>query len=209
MYYPIVLNITDRRVVVIGGGAVAEDKVRNLIESGANVTVISPVVTPALRSLATSTQITLIDRPYKPSDIRGAFFVIAATDDMRTQERIWRDTRKRHVLVNTVDERGRCDFIMPSVLRREHLIVAISTSGKSPAFAAWLQKKLSEWLTPEFGRVVEMLGSVRGEIKRRFASVPERKRVFQKIIDTDIVNWIQKCDDVAALRRVHAIIEQL
>src|SRR5215471_14010361 len=203
MYYPIVLNITDRRVVVIGGGSVAEGKVRNLIESGADVTVISPVVTPALRSLANSTQITLIERPYKPSDIRGAFFVVAATDDMRAQERIWRDTRKMHVLVNTVDECGRCDFIMPSVLRREPLIVAISTSGKSPAFAAWLQKKLSEWLTPEFGRVVKTLGCVRGDIKRRFASVPERKRVFQKIIDTGIVNWIQKCDDAAALRRVH------
>src|SRR2546423_767930 len=107
MYYPIVLKVAGRQVVVIGGGDVAEGKVQSLLEADARVTVVSPEVTPRLRTLAGSGDIVLVARPYEPTDIADAFFVIAATDDASVQERIWRDAREKRVLVNTVDDPGR------------------------------------------------------------------------------------------------------
>jgi precorrin-2 dehydrogenase/sirohydrochlorin ferrochelatase len=209
MYFPIVLNIATRLVAVIGGGEVAEGKVQSLLAVGARVKVVSPHVTTVLRALADARTIEVINREYVSADIDDAFIVIAATNDNLVQERVWRDAHDRRILVNTVDEPERCDFIMPSVIRRDDLIVAVSTSGKSPAFAAWLQRKLAEWITPEFGRAAALLGSVRKDVRQRFETVAERKRAFQKIIDTDIVTWIRNYDDATAKKRVRTMIEEL
>jgi precorrin-2 dehydrogenase/sirohydrochlorin ferrochelatase len=189
MYFPIVLKVGGEHVVVIGGGEVAEGKVRSLMDAGAKVTLVSP-------------------EAYQASDIAGALLVIAATDDVQIQERVWRDAHEKRILVNTVDEPERCDFIMPSVVRRDDLIVAVSTSGKSPAFAAWLQRRLAEFVTADFGRVVSLLGSIRDEVRRRFKTVPERKRVYQRVIDTGIVDWIGNCDDATAKAHVRKILEE-
>ena len=209
MYYPIVLKVKDRRVVVIGGGEVAEAKVQTLLESGADVKVISPEATSWLRELAEAGKIMWIARTYDSSDLENAFFVVAATDDPAVQDRIWRDARQRNVLINSVDDPDRCDFIMPSVLRRDDLIVAVSTSGKSPAFAAWLQRQLAGIVTKEFGRAVSLLGSMRSEFQQRFKNLEERKRAYQRIFATNIVKWIADCDDETAKSRVHELIENL
>src|SRR5262249_25035714 len=132
MYYPILMKVADRRVVVIGGGMVAEEKVRSLLEAAARIRVVSPAFTPALRLLAESGAISLEQREYERADIADALLVIAATNDKAVQQRVWDDARARNILVNTVDEPERCDFITPGVIRRGDLIVTVSTSGKSP-----------------------------------------------------------------------------
>src|SRR5262245_14621360 len=124
MYYPIILKTAGRAVVVIGGGEVAEGKVQTLLEAAAHVTVVSPAVTPRLQALADSGQIVIVRREYQSKDIKDAFFVIAATADPIVQERVAHDARRARVLINTVDDPEHCDFIMPSVLRRDDLIVA-------------------------------------------------------------------------------------
>jgi len=209
MYYPIVLKIAGRSVVIVGGGEVAEGKTQALLQSGASVTIVSPELTPQLRSLADSGAILWHRRPYESADVHDAFLVIAATDDEVVQAQVWQDARENKVLTNTVDRLDRCDFIMPSVIRRDDLIVSVSTSGKSPAFAAWLRRKIAGIVTSEFGRVVALLGFMRNEVHDRFNSVGERKRAYQRILDTGIVKWIRHCDDATAKRRIHDILQEL
>ena len=209
MYYPIVLKTTGRSVVVIGGGKVAEEKIEGLLQAEACVTVISPEATQRLRGLSESGDIRLVQRKYESSDIDGAYFVIAATDDPSVQDQICRDAREKRVLINVVDDPERCDFIMPSVLRRDDLLIAVSTSSKSPAFAAWLRRRLGEIVTSEFGRVVSLLGSIRGELQERFKTIDERKRAYQAIFATNIVTWIRDADDETARTRIQEIIEKV
>lgn len=209
MYYPVVLNIDRRPVVIIGGGEVAESKVDSLLEGGALLTVISPQLTWRLRSLVASGAIRWQWRQYDSNDVCNAFFVVAATGNPEVQQRIFDDARNAGVLINCVDDPERCDFIMPSVIRRDDLIVAVSTSGKSPVFAAWLRRRLENWLTADLGRVVRVLGDVRNEVRQRFGSVRERKHAYQQIIDSNIVNWISECDDTTAKARVDEIIHHL
>jgi len=207
MYFPIILNLADRPVVVIGGGDVAEGKVRSLMECGAHVHMVSPIVTPGLRALSETGAISLREGRYESSDLADAFLVIAATGDSSVQERIWNDARARRVLINTVDEPQRCDFIMPSVIRRNDLIVAVSTSGRSPAFAAWLRRRIAEFVTADFGRVVSVLGYIRGYVRRRCKAASDRKRAYERIIESGIVDWIGSCDDATAIARAKEIVQ--
>ena len=209
MYYPIVLKIDRKPVLVIGGGEVAESKVQHLLDCDAAVTVLSPELTPQLHALVQSGAIAWRQRAYEVGDVRGSFIVIAATGDAQVQERIYRDARQARILVNCVDEPERCDFIMPSVIRRDDLIVAISTSGKSPAFAAWLRQNIESWLSVDFGRAVRVLGRVREHVRERFKTVRERKQVYARIIDSGLVNWIRDCDDATAEARVKEMIHEL
>jgi precorrin-2 dehydrogenase/sirohydrochlorin ferrochelatase len=209
MYYPIVLKIDRQPIVIVGGGEVAEGKVEALLECGAVVTVVSPKLTEKLRSLVEAGDILWQRRPYERGDVKNAFFVIAATGDPQVQQQIFLDARGAGVLINCVDEPERCDFIMPSVVRRDDLIVAVSTSGRSPAFAAWLRRKLESWLTADFGRVVRVLGAVRDDVRQRFDTVRERKNAYDQIIDSGIVNWIAECDDATAEARVHEMLQEL
>jgi uroporphyrin-III C-methyltransferase/precorrin-2 dehydrogenase/sirohydrochlorin ferrochelatase len=188
MYYPILLKVAGRRVVVVGGGVVAEGKVESLIEAGACVTVVSPQITSRLEIMATAGEISVVKRPYEATDLNDALFVIAATDDPEVQQRVWDDAHARRISVNTVDEPERCDFITPGIIRRGDLIVAISTSGKSPAFTSWLRKRLEAIVTEDLGRIVSLLGSIRGEVQGGFHTMAERKRVYERVIASEIAN---------------------
>ena len=130
MYYPIVLKIGRKPVLVVGGGEVAEAKVNALLDAGARVTVVSPQATAQLRTLAQAGAILWHPRRYQASDVEGAFLVISATNDQGIQEAVWQDAQRRSVLVNTVDQSDRCDFILPSVIREQDVLVTVSTSGK-------------------------------------------------------------------------------
>ena len=200
------MKVAGRRVVVVGGGAVAEGKVDSLLEAGARVSVVSPQMTPRLERMAQAGEISVVKRPYDSADLDGALFVIAATDAPEVQQRVWNDAHARGISVNTVDEPAHCDFITPGVIRRGDLLVTVSTSGKSPAFTAWLKARLADIVTADFGRAVSLLGSIRGEVRRRFRTMAERKRVYERIIASGIVDWVGECDENEALRRTRMIV---
>src|SRR5580765_3552586 len=114
-FYPIALEINGQLVIVVGGGIVAERKVESLLEYGARVSVIAPEVTDRIAELAVERRIELQQRHYKFGDCRGAFVVIAATDEVSVQERVWKEAVAAGQLINTVDEPSRCNFIMPAI----------------------------------------------------------------------------------------------
>jgi siroheme synthase-like protein len=163
--------MTGRRCLVIGGGAVAERKIASLLEVGAKVTVISPAVTKAIFAWSKDSSIQLKGRCHRSGDLAGYQLVFVATDDADVNDRVYQDGRSLGVWVNAADDPARCDFILPSVLRRGELAVAVSTGGASPAVARAIREELEGYFTEDFAQLVQVAAEVRRELKEKFFSV--------------------------------------
>jgi precorrin-2 dehydrogenase/sirohydrochlorin ferrochelatase len=196
-------------VLVVGGGEIAERKVDSLLEAEAVVTVVSPDVTARLLEYANAGRLKLHRRRFLPSDIEGVLLVISATDDAAAQQQVASLAASRNVLVNTVDKPELCTFIVPAVLKRGDITLAISTSGASPSLAAALRRRLDPVLTEDMARAAAVLRAVRHEVHERFAGSAERKKIFDRIIESGIIDWIAACDDTAALARVRRLIDEV
>jgi siroheme synthase-like protein len=207
MFYPIFLNLEHHRIVVIGGGEVAERKIESLLDTGATIAVISPEVTPHIASLSAQNRIELFNRAYAPGDCAGAALVFSATGDTETSKAIYAEAKTLGVFINTADQSAQCSFIMPAVVRRGDIGVAISTSGTSPALAARLRHKISGVIGPEYARLVELLSRARPEIRNRVATEKNRKDLHYRIIDSDITTLLKSDDIGPAERRLKQIIE--
>lgn len=166
-YYPISLEMTDRCCVVVGGGAVAERKVEGLLEAGAAVTVISPVLSERLRRWADERKIRHAARSYAPGDLAGYELAFVASDNAGINAAVFAEGKIRGVWVNAADNPAHCDFILPSVLRRGALAVAVSTGGKSPALSRSIREDLESHLSDDYRLLVELAAEVRDELQRR------------------------------------------
>jgi len=184
-YYPIFLNISGRRCVVVGGGQVALRKVRTLIECGADIEVISPDLCLELRRLAESREVRALNREYQSGDLRGAFVVIAVTDNSDVNRKVAEEAKRNAALVNVVDDAENSDFIIPSYLRRGDVTVAISTAGKSPALARKIRTRLEKDLGNEYASLTNLIGEVRAEAKRQRIQVDGDD--WQEALDLDLL----------------------
>ena len=182
-YYPIFLNIQRRKCVVVGGGEVAERKARALAEQGASVTVISARVCDGLAQLAEQSAIQISLRDYQSGDLENALIAIAATDDPMVNMEVAREGRERGVLTNIVDDPEHSDFIVPSLLRRGDISIAISTGGKSPALARRIRTELEQSFAPEYASLALLLWEVRQELKRDGIHV--EGNAWQKSLDLE------------------------
>ena len=172
--YPGFLDIKHRSAVVLGGGAVAERKVAGLLAAGAAVTVISPRAVRALELLAGKKQIKLVKKAYWEGALEGAFFVVCAASSKGVNEAGAREARARGLLLNVVDAPEECGFIVPSVVDRGSLVVAISTSGKSPALA----KRLREGLADVIGGGDETFGDLLGSGGKKVLKRKKKNSIF-------------------------------
>jgi precorrin-2 dehydrogenase/sirohydrochlorin ferrochelatase len=191
-FYPVCLDISNGRCVVVGGGEVAERKVAGLLECGAKVIIVSRDLTPALRGMKDAGRIEHLSDDYREEYLEGAFLVIGATDREDVNEKISRDARDRGVLVNIVDVPARCSFIVPSVFRRGDLLVAVSTGGKSPALARRLREEIEERYGPEYGTLLTIMGNLRERITARGASSAENRVLFESVLDSAILRYIRE-----------------
>ena len=180
-YYPLFLEMKGRPCLVVGGGQVAQRKVEGLLAADASVTVVSPDLTAELDVLKSKRRIEHRQRDYQSNDLKGFDIVVAATDDKATNARVDTDARANRVLVNAVDDPDSCDFILPSVVRRGEVVLAISTGGLSPALARRLREELEAYLSVDFAPLVELLAEVRGDLRARGVSV--EAAVWQRAID--------------------------
>jgi precorrin-2 dehydrogenase len=180
-FYPVALSLCGQPATVIGGGSVAERKVESLLEYGAGVTVVAPVVTDRIAAWASEDKIVLHQREYQSGDCRGAFVVIAATDDVEAQKRVWREAVQGGKLINTVDEPSRCNFIMPAVVKDGDITVSISTGGRSPALAARLRQRIAE-VVSEYDDIIDILATVRPEVRRRIETPEQRRELHLRIL---------------------------
>ena len=186
------VGLDQRRAVVVGGGRIATQKVAGLLEAKAQVTVISPILTSKLKTLAGAGRVTVIDRPYRQGDLAGAFVVIAATNDPATNEAVWREAKQRGCLVNVVDDPPHCNFIVPAVVRRGEVTIAISTGGASPALARRLRERLETLVGPEYGDLATLLGELRPELRSHYKDQKARLEAVLRLVDSDLVDVIRE-----------------
>jgi len=191
-YYPIFLDIQNRRCLVIGGGAVGSRKVATLLACGAVVTVVSLEADKPLLDLAARDIILLHQRAYQPADVDGMFLVIGATSDDQLNGRIKSDTEKAGILCNIVDRPDDCNFILPSIVSRGDLTIAISTSGKSPAFAKKLRKDLKSQFGPEYATFLQLMGVIRTQLLSRGHQPAVHKKIFEQLIAGNLLELVKK-----------------
>lgn len=206
-YYPAFLDVRGRPCVVIGGGPIAEQKVRGLLDAGAAVTVVTESATPPLERLVSARRIVFHRRPYRRGDLAGAFLAIAVDAQGDARVAIWREAEDERVLLNSVDDAAHCHFIAPAVHRRGDLVVAISTAGKSPALAVRLRDRIAAGIGPEYEALLDLLGELRPAIASHEPDVARRTALWYRLIDLDLAEDVRRGGVEAARRRVRAILD--
>ncbi len=200
-YYPVHLDIQNRKVLVVGGGSVGTRKVKTLLDCGARVTVVSPEVSRQLRELAASGDIILAERSYQSEDLTGVFVVIVATDDETLNQQISSDADRLNTLCNIADRPEVCNFILPSIVQRDDLVITISTSGQSPALAKKLRKTLENQFGEEYGTLLQLMGAIRKKLLQQAHKPEAHKPLFEQLINSDLIVMIQagKTEEIDAL----------
>jgi precorrin-2 dehydrogenase/sirohydrochlorin ferrochelatase len=193
-YYPVSLRVADRRCVVVGGGEVAERKVRSLLDAGARVVVVAPRLSVALADLAAQGAIEHLARRYSRGDLDGALLAYAATDDEALHAEIAADAATAGVLLNVVDRPRWCSFIVPSIMRRGDLTVAVSTAGGSPALAKRVRTDIEHALGPEYERALDVLARLRRHLQNQSLSAAERQRILTGLVASDLLDRLREPD---------------
>lgn len=192
VYYPVLLELEGRKCVVVGGGNVASRKVESLLECGASVHLVSPALNDELGRLVHDPRVCWTPREFVGDDLAGAFLAVAAADRDEVNAEVARQAEARGVLVNVVDDPGHCSFIVPSVVRRGDLIIAVSTSGASPALARRLRETLAEEFGPEYGPYLEFLREFRGLAFEQLNNGEDRRWFFFQLVEGDFLALIRQ-----------------
>jgi precorrin-2 dehydrogenase/sirohydrochlorin ferrochelatase len=192
VYYPIFLDLNNKNVLVVGGGTVAERKIQNLLNYGCRVYLHSPHLTTHLNQLVAENKIHRVPHEALGKALDEAFMVIAATDDPVVNSRIASQARERGLLINAVDQPGDCNFIMPSIVKRGDLQIAISTSGKSPALAKRIRKEMEVRFGPEYALHIELMGLLRTKVLGQANPSSENRVMFERLVNSDLLVLIKK-----------------
>ena len=191
-FYPILVELQRKKALVVGGGKVAQRKIETLLECGAFVQVVARELTAELEELRSWRQIEFLGGEFSEAYLEGAFLVFAATDDALLNRRVSQAAQQRGLLVNAVDQPADCNFIVPSVLTRGDLLIAVSTSGKSPAFARKVRVELERHFGEEYGLFLSLMGNLRKEILCLGLSQEEDKRAFEELVYSDLLPAIRE-----------------
>lgn len=189
--YPVLLNLKSKNTVVIGGGIVALRKVRDLLNAGARVTVISPEIHEDFNKLRekNSGQLTLFERKYRKGDLENATLVFSATDKSDVNHSVFLEAEKRGIFINAADDPPNCSFIIPSMAHHGDLIIALSTSGASPAMAARLRREFESHIPENIEEVLATLRKTRELLKsdKTFSTLDfsDRGKLLKKIVNDD------------------------
>lgn len=206
-YYPVFLDLRGKKALIIGGGKVAERKIRTLIRVGASLTVISPRITKLLSRLKRKGLITHIPRHYRKGDLKDAFVVITATSSLQTNSKVARDAGELPRLINVIDSPFNGNFIVPSTMRSGHLTIAISTEGYSPAVAKNIRKELERLYDREFGRYLKFLGAIRKRAMNEIKDNKKRERFLQKLASEEMFNILRSRGFKSASEKINQLVD--
>jgi precorrin-2 dehydrogenase / sirohydrochlorin ferrochelatase len=198
-FYMAALNLSGRRCLVVGAGAVGLEKIEGLLASDAEVTVVAPEADPAVVELAASETIEWKQRRYATGDLTEHFLVVAATADTELNIAVYEDAEARSMLVNVVDVPPLCNFILPAIVRRGPIAIAISTAGASPALAKRMKEEVAELFGEEYATLALMLNEARGWAKATLPTYQDRKAFFEEIVggEPDPIKLLQRGDEAA------------
>jgi precorrin-2 dehydrogenase/sirohydrochlorin ferrochelatase len=190
-YYPALLDVKNRRCLVVGGGRVGTRKVKTLMACGAKVRVVTLEATDELLELARGGRIELHKRPFEEQDLDRVFLVIGATDDQKLNQRIHALAEEKGRLCNIADQPELCNFVLPSIVNQGDLTIAISTAGRSPAFAKHLRRCLQSQFGPEYGRMLELMGAIRTRLLSTEHAPEFHKPLFERLIADGLLGLIK------------------
>jgi uroporphyrin-III C-methyltransferase/precorrin-2 dehydrogenase/sirohydrochlorin ferrochelatase len=182
-YYPVFLDLQQRPVLLVGAGEVAWRKAVLLRRSGARLRVVASEVSPAFEALAADGQIDLQQRRFTPEDIDGAAFAIAATDDAEVNASVAAAARARNVPVNVVDAPALCSAILPAIVDRDPVLVAIGTEGSAPVLARRLRERIEALLDPSLGALAALCARWRERVRARLGTIPQRRAFWEQAVD--------------------------
>ena len=206
-YYPIMLDIRGRLALVIGGDPIAAEKAAALSASGANVTVLSPTFCDELRQQAERQEVTLWHKAYEKGNLAGAFVVIAATNDQTLIDTLCAETQERGQLLNIVDVPKYCSFIVPSILRRGQLTIAVSTEGASPGLAKRIRQSLEDLFPDAYGAYLQLASLARGRLRKHGVSYARRDDFFGDYYASTILAKLADGDVEAATRETSELLQ--
>lgn len=187
--WPVNLLVAARRVVVVGAGRIAARKIEPLLDLRADVLVIAPEAADEVVAWADQGRLALIQRPFEPTDLDGAWLAVAATDDPSVNAMVFEAGEARHIWVNAADDPDRCSFTLMSVVRRADLVVAIGTGGRSPALAAWLKRRMADELGPEYATLIDLLAEAREEMRSGGRSSEEAD--WPRALDSGLLDLVR------------------
>jgi len=190
-HYLISLDLSGKLCLVVGGGRVAERKVRSLLECGASVRVVGPDLTRGLKAMAESGRIFYRRGQYHPADLKDAFLVISATDDEEVNRQVAEDCSTRNLIVNIVDDPGKCNFFVPAVVRRGSLSIAISTGGKSPLLARKIREELEMTYGRQYGEFLDLIADLREDIIHSVSDNKTKKEILEYMVSDEIMSYLK------------------
>jgi siroheme synthase-like protein len=203
--FPVMLDLEGRECLVVGGGVVAARKVAGLLDAGARVTVLSPILAPAVLDIARDGRLRWWPREYTSGDVTGFALVMVATDDDDVNALVAAEARERAIWVNCADDPARCDFILPSVLRRGPLTVAVSTGGASPTVAHMVREELEAVLPPNYAALTEVVADVRRELRERGIALDAQR--WRDALDGELKRLVAAGRPAEARERLRERIE--
>jgi precorrin-2 dehydrogenase / sirohydrochlorin ferrochelatase len=208
-YYPIMLDIRDRPAIVIGGDRIAAEKSAALSACGANVTVINAEFCLELQEMAERQEVSLHQKAYEPGDLAGAFVVLATTTyDPQLTEAIWNETQERGQLVNIVDVPARCSFIIPSILRRGHLTISVSTEGASPSLSKRIRQRLEDLFPSAYDAYMQVAVVARAHMRKQGISYDRRDDFFGEFFSSDILTLLTEDNMSQALALTAELLQR-
>jgi precorrin-2 dehydrogenase/sirohydrochlorin ferrochelatase len=207
--YPVFAVIENRPCLVVGGGAVGERKVQDLLVAGARVTVVSRNLTPGLADLAFRGKISFLSENFNDTHVEGMALVMAATDDPEVNARVSAAARNRAVWVNVADDPEHCTFIVPAQVKRGDLTLAISTNGASPALARKVREELQEHFGPEYGPYLDLLRRVRTRLLTERRAHPDNAGLFHRLVRSPLKDAIAIGDRAWVLKVLHEVMGEV
>lgn len=208
-HYPLYLDLEGKKVYVIGGGRIAERKVISLLESGADVTVISPALTEKLKYLSEKGRIKHLPKTYKKGDLKGSFLAIVATGRKEINRSVAKEAKLSCCLYNVVDDPEVSNFIVPSTIKRGNLTIAISTGGISPALSKKIRMELEKRYGKGYGIFLNLMEGIRKRLMKEIPSESIRRRIFQKLVDSGLPEIIKNKGIKTARIKAEEIINKV
>ena len=189
-FFPVFLNLQQRPCIVVGGNDNAARKIRLLLNAGASITVISEQLSESTQRLITDKSLTHLTKPFQTTDLQGAALVIAATDSYEINQSVSQAAQQSGIPVNVVDQPDLCSFIVPSLVDRSPVLVAISTGGTAPVLARLLRARLETLIPSSYGRLAGLMANLRSQVKQRFPDIDDRRRFWEGILQGPVAELL-------------------
>lgn len=206
-HLPIFTKMSGKNCLLVGAGNVAARKLELLLDAGAQVTLAAPHISTAITPKHRES-IRILEQAYEPSLLEGMDLVIAATDDRATNETIFRQASERHLFVNVVDNPDLCSFIMPAIIDRAPITIAVSTGGKAPVLARLLRGRIESLIPAGYGKLAQLADKYRDRVKAKFSTGTARKNFWESVFEGTIAERIFAGNEEAADRELQTLLEQ-